>query len=183
MNSTNTTKTTEPTESPTTRHFRGRHFWLLLALPILLSAGFWAVQANAAGNGFGFGPPLFGNGDSPEQHKAFMARRLEKMLDVVAANDSQRTAIKAIAERALAEMQPIHEQHQHLRKAMVTAFTSDTVDPAAVERLRLQATALMDRGSQVFSRALLDAAQALTPDQRQILAKFIQEHHGRRRHF
>jgi hypothetical protein len=30
---------------------------------------------------------------------------------------------------------------------------------------------------------MLDAAQVLTPDQRQTLAKFIQEHHGKRHHF
>jgi Spy/CpxP family protein refolding chaperone len=97
--------------------------------------------------------------------------------------DSQRTAIKAIAERLFTEMQPIHEQHKQLHDAMSATFTADTVDRAAVEKLRLQATALMDQASQVFSKGMADAAQVLTPAQRQTLAKFIQEHHGRRHHF
>ena len=174
---------TESTQSTTTKHFRKRHFWLLLAVPVLLGAGICAVRAQAADDGFGFGPPGFHGGGTPEQHKAFMQRRLDKMLDMVKANDSQRPAIKAIFERMFAEMQPIHQQHKQLHDAIVTAFTADTVDRTAVEKLRLQVTALVDQGSQVFSKALLDAAQVLTPEQRQTLAKFIQEHHGRRHQF
>jgi protein CpxP len=172
----------ESTQSTKTKHFRKRHFWLLLAVPVLLGAGVCAVRAHAADDGFGFGPPGFGGG-TPEQHKAFMERRLDKMLDMLKANDSQRTAIKAIAERMFAEMQPIHQQHKQLHDAIVAAFTANTVDRAAVEKLRLQVTALVDQGSQVFSKGLLDAAQVLTPEQRQTLAKFIQEHHGGRHHF
>ena len=167
------------TESTKTRHFHKRHFWLLLAVPVLLGAGICAVRAHAADDGFGFGPPGFGGDGSPEQHKAFMQKRLDKMLDMLKATDSQRTAIKAIAERMFTEMQPVHQQHKQLHDAMVAAFTADTVDRAAVEKLRLQVTALVDQGSQVFSKGLLDAAQVLTPEQRQTLAKFIQEHHGR----
>ena len=175
---------TEPTESTKTMHSKRRRRWLLLlALPVMLGAGFCAVRAHAADDGFGFGPPGFGGGGSPEQHKAFMERRLDKMLGMLNATDSQRTAIKAIAERMFTEMQPVHQQHQQLHDALIAAFTAPSVDRAAVEKLRLQVTALVDQGSQVFSRAMLDAAQVLTPEQRQTLAKFIQEHHGKRHHF
>jgi Spy/CpxP family protein refolding chaperone len=148
-----------------------------------MGAGFCAVRAHAADDGFGFGPPGFGGGGTPEQHKAFMEKRLDRMLGMLNATDSQRTAIKAIAERMFTEMQPIHQQHKQLHDAIVTTLTADTIDSAAVEKLRLQVTALVDQGSQVFSKALLDAAQVLTPAQRQTLAKFIQEHHGRHHHF
>jgi Spy/CpxP family protein refolding chaperone len=168
------------TESTKTPHARKRHLWLLLAaVPVLLGAGFCAARAHAADDGFGFGPPAFGGGGTPEQHKEFMERRLDKMLSMLKANDSQRTSIKAIFERMFAEMQPIHQQHKQLHDGILAAFTADTVDRAAVEKLRVQAIALMDQGSQVFSKALLDAAQVLTPEQRQTLAKFIQGHHGR----
>jgi len=168
------------TESTKTAHSKRRHYWLLLlAVPVLLGAGFCAARAHAGDDGFGFGP----QGGTPEQHKAFMQRRLGKMLDMLKATDSQRTAIQAIAERMFAEMQPIHQQHKQLHDAIVTAFTADTVDRAGVEKLRVQVTALVDQGSQVFSKALLDVAQVLTPEQRQTLAKFLQEHHGGRHHF
>jgi Spy/CpxP family protein refolding chaperone len=171
------------TTATTTKHFRKRHVWLLLAVPVMLGAGICAVRAHAAEEGFGFGPPAFGGGGTPEQHKAFMQHRLDKMLDMLKASDAQRPAIKAIFERMFAEMQPLHQQHKQLHDAIVTAFTADTVDRAAIEKLRLQVTALVDQGSQVFSKALLDAAQVLTPEQRQTLAKFIQEHHGRHHQF
>jgi protein CpxP len=181
MNSTESTQATQSTKTP---HTRKRHLWLLvLAVPVVLGAGVCAVRAQAADGGFGFGPPGLGGGGSPEQHKAFMQRRLDKMLGTLNANESQRTAIKAIEERMFAEMQPVHQQHKQLHDAMVTAFTADTVDRAAIEKLRLQATALVDQGSQVFSRAMLDAAQVLTPEQRQSLAKFIQERHGKHHRF
>ena len=171
-------------ESTTTKHWTKRYLWLLLGVPVaLIGAGFCAVRAHAADDGFGFGPPGLGGGGTPEQHKAFMEKRLDKMLGMLNATDSQRTAIKAIAERMFTEMQPIHQQHKQLHDAIVAALTADTIDSAAVEKLRLQVTALVDQGSQVFSKALLDAAQVLTPAQRQTLAKFIQEHHGRHHHF
>jgi periplasmic protein CpxP/Spy len=180
----NTTESTQSTQATTTPHARKRHLWLLLlAVPVLLGAGFCAARAHAADEGFGFGPPGFGGAGTPEQHKAFMEHRLDKMLGMLSATDSQRTAIKAIAERMFTEMQPVHQQHQQLHDALIAAFTAPSVDRAAVEKLRLQVTALVDQGSQVFSKGLLDAAQVLTPEQRQALAKHIQEHHGGRHHF
>ncbi len=173
MNSTESTKTT---------HSRKRHLWLLLAaVPVLLGAGFCAARAHAADAGFGYGPDALGG--TPEQHKEFMEHRLDKMLGVLKATDSQSAAVKAIFERMFAEMQPVHQQHKQLHDAMIAAFTANSVDRAAVEQLRVQAIALADQGSQVFSKALLDAAQVLTPEQRQTLAKFVQEHHGHRHHF
>lgn len=161
-------------ESTSTKH-RGRHgLWLLLAVPVVVGAAFCALRAHAETGDFAFGP-----GTSPEAHKAFAERRLERALDAVKATDSQRTAIKAIFARMFAEMQPIHQQHKQLHDAIATAFSADVVDRANVEKLRAQAAALFDQGSQVFSKALLDAAQVLSADQRQTLIKQMQEHHGR----
>ena len=163
-----------------TRHGRKRYFWLLLVVPVVLGAGFCALHAQASDDGFS--PSAFGGG-TPEQHKAFMEHRLDKMLDMLKATDSQRTAIKAIAKRLFTEMQPIHQSHDRLHEDALKAFTADTGEGATVDNLRGQVTSLVDQSSKVFSKALLDAAQVLTPEQRQTLAKFIQEHHGRRHHF
>jgi periplasmic protein CpxP/Spy len=160
-------------------HSRKRALWLLLAIPAALAAGFGAFQAHAAGGGFGFGPGAFGPGGAPEQHKAFMERRLEKALDAVNATDSQRTAINAIFERMFAEMRPVHQQHRQLHDKITSAFAAPNLDRAAIEQLRVQVTGLVDQGSQIFSKALLDAAQVLTADQRQTLVKYMQEMHGR----
>jgi Spy/CpxP family protein refolding chaperone len=166
--------TENPQASTLPHHSKRRIFWLLLAVPVALAAGVGVFKAQAAAAGFGFGA-----GDSPEQHKAFMERRLDKALGMVKASDSQRTAIKAIFERAFAEMRPIHQEHRRLHDDLLAAFAADPVDRAGVEKLRVQVTGLVDRGSQVLSKALLDAAGVLTAEQRQTLVQHLQELHGR----
>jgi protein CpxP len=175
-----TTPTTRPTT--TTKRFGKRGYLLLLAVPALLAAGFLAARAQAADDMLGFGPRL-GHGGSPEQHKAFMLRRLNRMLDSVKANDSQRTAIQAIAERTFAEMHSLHEQHGRIHDQLAAAIAAEPVDRAAVESLRSQLVKMMDQGSQAVSKGLLDAAQILTPEQRQTVVKLMAERHGRRGHF
>jgi Spy/CpxP family protein refolding chaperone len=172
----------ETTPTTTTKRWARRRYLVLLAAPVLLGVGFLALRARAADAGFGFGPG-WGHGGSPEQHKAFMMRRLDRMLDMVKADDSQRTAIKAIAERTFAETQSLHEQHGRIHDQIATALAADPVDRASVENLRTQLVKMMDQGSQAVSKGLLDAAQILTPAQRQTLAQFLREHHGRRRPF
>jgi periplasmic protein CpxP/Spy len=170
----------ETTQACKTRHWGRRGFWALLVVPLLLGAGLYAVRARA--DGFGFGPGGFGGG-SPEQHKAFMEKRLDRMLDHVNATDSQRTAIKAIFARTFEEMRPIHQQHQTLHRDLMTALSANTVDPAAIENLRKQIAPLVDQSTQVFSKAILDASQVLSAEQRQTLLKHLGERHGRMHRF
>jgi Spy/CpxP family protein refolding chaperone len=173
----------ERADDATKPHGRGRWsrrgFWALLIVPVLMAAGVCGARAYAQ-EAMGFMHGGMGGG-SPEQHKAFMEKRLDRMLDNIKATDSQRTAIKAIFARMFAEMQPIHQQHKALHDQIATAFAADKVDRAAVENLRKQVPTLVDQASQVFTKALLDASDVLTPEQRQTLVKQMQEHHGRHR--
>jgi periplasmic protein CpxP/Spy len=171
----------ETTETTTKKRCGRRGYFLLLAVPVLLGVGFLAVRAQAGDDMFGFGPGM-GRGGSPEQKKAFMLRRLDQGLDMLKANDSQRSAIKAIAERTFAEMGGMHEQHARVRDQLAAAIAADPVDRAGVEKLRTELVTMMDQKSQAISKGLLDAAQILTPEQRQTLVKFMKEHRGRR-HF
>jgi periplasmic protein CpxP/Spy len=171
----------ETSQTNTTKRPRKRGLWALLAVAVLLAAGFCAARSYAH-PGFGFGPGGFGGGD-PEQHKAFMQKHLDRMLDQVNATDSQRTAIRAIFARVVEEMRPIHQQQQTLHHDIATALAADAVDPAAIESLRKQIAPLVDRASQVLTRAILDAGQVLSPDQRKSLMKHIQERHGRMHRF
>ena len=155
------------------RRPKHRALWLLVAIPVAL-AGAFAVRAYAGPGGFGFAA-----GASPEQRKAFMERRLDRALGVVKATDSQRTAIKAVFERMFAEMRPIHQEHQRLHDDLTAAFAATNVDRAAVEKLRVETTQLVDRSSKVLTRALLEAADVLTPEQRQAFVQHMKEMHGR----
>jgi protein CpxP len=171
----------ETRQTNTAKRWRRRGLWALLAVAALVGAGLCAARSYAQ-PGFGWGPGGFGGG-SPEQHKAFMERRLDRMLDQVNATDSQRTAIKAIFARMFEEMRPIHQQHQTLHHGIAAALSADAIDPAAIENLRKQIAPLVDRASQVFTKAILDAGQVLSREQRQALMKHIHEYHGRMHRF
>jgi Spy/CpxP family protein refolding chaperone len=161
---------------------RTKRWWLLLALPLAL-AGVYGARAWAGGtDGMGFGP---GGGNwegSPAERQAFMQRRLEKALDLVKATDSQRAAIKPIIQQLAADLKPIHQQHAQLHKAMGDAFAAATLDPAAIENLRAQASALMDQASKTITTALVAAGNILTAEQRQTLVQQMRSHGGHRHH-
>jgi Spy/CpxP family protein refolding chaperone len=160
---------TENTE--TTKRSRPSRWWLLLALPVVLGGGFYAARAYAFGG--------MGMGGGPDGHHAFMQRRLEKMLDKVDATSAQRASIKTIIERLHTEMAPIHKEHAQLRDGLKKALAAPTVDGVAVENLRIQAAASMDRGSRQVSKALVEAANVLTAEQRKLIIEHIGEQHGR----
>jgi Spy/CpxP family protein refolding chaperone len=176
----------ETTHTNRSRHWGKHGLFALLAVPVLLAAGFCAARA-WADDGFAFGRGGFGHGGfgagTGEQHKAFMEKRLDRVLDQVKATDSQRTAVKSIFERMFAEMRPIHEQHKTLHDQIVTALSADTVDRAAVEALRKQVPTLVDQASQVLTKAVLDISQVLSAEQRQTVMRFIQDHHRRPHRF
>jgi periplasmic protein CpxP/Spy len=171
-------------ESTNPRQAKRSRWWLLLALPVAL-AGIHGARAWAFGGpgmgGMGFGPGFDGEG-SPAEHHAFMQRRLERALDLVKATDSQRAAIKPIIEQLAADMKPVHQQHAKLHRAMLDAFAATTLDPAAIENLRVQASALMDQASKTITTALVAAGNILTADQRQTLVQEMRSHGGHRRH-
>ena len=147
-----------------------RAWWLLATLSLVFAGGMAARAWAFGGQGFpGFGPGM---------HKEFMQKRLDKMLDDAKATDSQRTAIKNIAARLQSEMEPLHQEHRAIHDQMVKLLGADKVDAAAVEKLRTQALALMEKGSQSLTRALVDAANVLNAEQRQTIIKEMQEHHG-----
>jgi len=172
----------ETNETTIKKRSSKRGYLLLLVVPVLLGAGFLAVRAQAADGVFGFGPGM-GRWSSPEQRQAFMLRRLDQALDKVKADDSQRSAIKAIAERTFAEMSGLHGQRGRLHDQLAAAITANPVDRATVEKLRAQMVTMMEQGSQAISRGLLDAAEILTPEQRQALVNLMKEHRGHRHGF
>jgi len=163
---------------------RSRRWWLLLALPVAL-AGTYGARAWAFGGpgmGMGFGPEAFGGDGSPGEHEGFMQRRLERMLDLVKATDCQRAAIKPIAAQLATDLRSIHRQHAQLHRSMLDAFAATTLDPAGIENLRVQASALMDQASKTITTALVQAGNILTVDQRQTLIQQMRNHGGHHRH-
>ena len=170
----------ESTKRPLLNLTRWRRspWWLLLALPLVLG-GTMAARVYAFGPGLpGIGPG--GPGTSPAERHVLMQRRLAKILDDVNATETQRTTIKNIAARLQLAMEPIHKQQADLHEQMLKAFSGQTVDGTVVEQLRAQMSALVERGSVAFTKALVDAGNVLNATQRQTVIKRMQEDHGSR---
>ena len=66
------------------------------------------------------------------------------------------------------------------RKRAVELLAEPTVDRAAIEALRAEQVARADAASKRLARALGDAAEVLTPEQRKQLAERIEEMRERR---
>jgi Spy/CpxP family protein refolding chaperone len=131
------------------------------------------AQAHGPGGGMGF----FGGG-------GFMAFRMHQLLDKVGATDSQKTQIKSIWTGLRPQLKATHEEHAKLRQQLTAVMTAQTIDPAAVERLRQQSVQLMDKASTIISKGMLETARVLTPEQRkQIAAELQKEAENRRAHF
>lgn len=122
---------------------------LVLAVGLVLSAAAPAVLAMPHGGGRGM----------PGMH-------LMEALDDVGASDAQRQQIREIFKSAREDLRAQREQGQALHKQMLQAFGAANVDANAVEALRKQQVALHDQVSQRMSRAMVEAARVLSPEQR-----------------
>lgn len=131
---------------------------LLVAAAVLTAQPSVAQGHRGGGEGHAQHGMMFGGGQ----------RHIERMLDVVEANDAQRASIKGIASAAQAKAQPIREQRKALHEQTRALLNAQgAVDRGAAESLRLRMMALHDQGSKIRLDAMLDIADQLTPAQRE----------------
>ena len=121
----------------------------------------------------GHGGPGMHSG--PGMGMMFGGRGLDRMLDSVNATAEQRSQIKAIAERAMTDMKAQRESGKAVREQMSQLFTQPTVDANAAEALRAQMMQQHDQASRRMMQTMLEVSRVLTPEQRQQLAKRMQE--------
>jgi Spy/CpxP family protein refolding chaperone len=173
---TDSNDTLETQDQPIPARRRGRR-WLFVALPaVLIGGGLLGAQAYA------FGPGGRHGNMSPEQMQKFAEKRVERVLDQVDATDDQRARIKGTLSRLIPEMKALHDEKAKLHEAGKKALLADNVDAAEVERLRREVLRLADKGTTLVSRAVVEVATVLRPDQRKELFEHIEEHRGRRWH-
>jgi Spy/CpxP family protein refolding chaperone len=147
--------------------------WVAVGVAAGLLAGgasVWAVGGDDAGG------RMFG-------HRAFMHRFHRGPMDPEAAREhvqmgvkwvmayvdgtpEQRQRVEAIAQSAVADLLPLRERHHANRTAMHAALSGATVDREALEQARRSELKLADEASARLAQALADAAEVLTPEQR-----------------
>jgi Spy/CpxP family protein refolding chaperone len=100
---------------------------------------------------------------------------MERLLERVNASAEQRSKIRGIFEAAAADMRAQADTRRQLHEQGLTLLAQPTIDANAVERLRQQMLAQHDLASQRWSKAMIEAANVLTPQQRTQLAELMRQ--------
>lgn len=101
---------------------------------------------------------------------------VSKMLDQLGATPDQRNRVQAILRAGFAPMAQTHRDMAQMHAALQAILTAPTIDRAALEKLRAAQIARIDDSSRIMTKALADAADVLTPEQRAKLVKLMAAH-------
>jgi Spy/CpxP family protein refolding chaperone len=178
-----------PSSAPASR---AQGFWssrgLLITLILVLAvglAGAFVNQAVSQDQGFGpwHGGWHHGGGfmDGPldpaaiEEHADRAARHLAIEVDATA---EQQDKLRAIVKAAVKDLLPLRDQLRAGHQQAHDLLTQPTIDRAALDRFRSQKVALLDTASKRITQAIGDAAEVLTPEQRQKIGEFLSQRGG-----
>jgi periplasmic protein CpxP/Spy len=117
------------------------------------------------GGMFGFGPQ----------------RMIDFALTSVGATAEQKQKISSIVAGAMTELMPLRDRRDAARQKLTALLKADTVDRAAIEKLRAEEFAAFEAGSKRAAQALGEAAEVLTPAQRQQLVERMEARRSWRR--
>jgi Spy/CpxP family protein refolding chaperone len=179
------TSTTNPSDQPNWKHKLIRATALAGALAFGTATMYLAVvpaaQALAMHSG-GHDSFMAGmHGHSPEE----MHKHFDKVLTEAGASDAQKQQIHTIMKDAMdaehADMKSFHESCKQLK----TLLTAETIDEAAIAKVRDQQDQLLLATSHRVSDALVAAAKVLNPAQRaklgaeidKMMAEHAEHHH------
>jgi Spy/CpxP family protein refolding chaperone len=109
------------------------------------------------------------HGLTPELRRERAEFVAEWVLRRVDATEDQQAQVKAIVGEALDGLFPLVERHRENRQALAAELVKPTIDRAALEALRKAELELAEEASSRLVAALAQAAEALTPEQRQQL--------------
>jgi periplasmic protein CpxP/Spy len=163
----------------TGRYVRWVMVGMLVTLLAAIGVSAWAEQMEGGpgmghrmhGGGMGM---MFGGG-SPEH----MGRAIDHMLDGLNASDAQRSQIEQIVAQAAADLKAQAAAGRGLRQRGMQIFTAPNVDAAAAEQLRQQMLQQHDQMSRRVTRAMLDVANVLTPEQRAKVGERMRDRQAR----
>ena len=112
-----------------------------------------------------------------DQHIEHMVKHFAVEVD---ATPEQQQKLAAIAKDAAKDLAPLRGQAMETRRQAIELLSAPNVDRAAIEKLRATKIQHADNASRRLARALADAAEVLTPEQRKTLAQRAARWHGRR---
>ena len=157
----------------------GRRIWHLGRRGLFAGGLALALAGAAPITAHAHGPMGMGGAPDLESAQEAAALRAKQMLRRVDATAEQQTKVKAIIEAAVRDTYPLREKRREAHTQLMKLMAAPSIDRAAVERLRAEQVDLHARASQRMMTAMIEAAEVLTPAQREKLAKDMGERHGR----
>jgi Spy/CpxP family protein refolding chaperone len=109
--------------------------------------------------------------------QAMAMAHLQKMLDQVGATAEQKARIDAILRAGMGSMMGMHQSMEDTHRQLHALLTAPTIDRDALEQLRATQIAQLDQASRTMVRAMADAAEVLTPEQRAKLGQLMKAAH------
>ena len=100
---------------------------------------------------------------------------IDHMLQKADATPDQVARVNAIVEAAAHDIDPLRAQMSGTRAQAVALLEAPQIDRGAIEHLRAERVATMDQVSQRLAKAVADAAEVLTPEQRAKLGHVFAE--------
>lgn len=122
----------------------------------------------------GAGAAAFASGDGPGRWhgkfmRGFIEYRVEQALSDVGASAEQKDKIKTIFKTTMEDVRPERSERKEMRNEVMKLLEAPTIDRAAIEALRAKHVAELDTKSKTIAKAVADAAEILTPEQRKKL--------------
>lgn len=120
------------------------------------------------------------HGRNPEAAREHVQIAVKWALREVDATDEQQQRVGAIVSDAFADLMRLKERHRANHEVLAAALAGPTVDRAKLEEARKSGLALADEATRRLAQAAADAAEVLTPEQRQALLEHVHKHHAAR---
>lgn len=117
----------------------------------------------------------WGGGMDPEALARRMDDRIGYLVKEIDGNAAQKDKLLVIAQSALADLKPLRAQHMAARQKGLELLSAASIDAAALEQLRVSQMQAADATSQRVIKALLEAADVLSPAQRAQLAQRMKQ--------
>jgi Spy/CpxP family protein refolding chaperone len=105
-----------------------------------------------------------------DAHADRMIRHLAVEID---ATTEQQDKLRTIVHAAVKDLLPVREKVLAARASARDLLTQQTIDRAAIEKLRADQIAIHDAASRRLVQAVADAAEALTPEQRRKVSEML----------
>ena len=121
-----------------------------------------------------------GQAFDPAKLQQRVEKRVDRALSSTDASAEQKKKVADILQAAFKDLRPLRDKRVENRKAMEAALQAPTIDPARIEAIRAEQMKVADEASKRFTKALEDAGNVLTAQQRQAFFKAWNERQGHR---